>query len=332
MGPEALAQVLRPLAGMFAQEDYPDLLRGLESPDDAAVWRLDDMRALVLTSDFFPPVVDDPYHYGAIAAANALSDVYAMGARPLVAINLVSFPDALDAVILTEILRGGADKVREAGAVIAGGHTTTDKEPKYGLAVVGEVHPDRILGKGGAAAGDELFLTKPIGTGIVTTAHKRNEVDETHLREATESMARIHRGAADLLDSFRGAVHAATDITGFGLAGHAHEVAHQSGLTVQFVWDELPKLSGVEGYARQGHLTGGAGRNRDYYGEWTRKKRELAEWEEELLFDPQTSGGLLISVAPGRSAALIEAFRLAGEPIWRVGAAAEGDAGVVELV
>ncbi len=170
MGPEALAQVLRPLQGMFAPADYPDLLQGLAEPDDAAVWRLDGNRALVMTSDFFPPVVDDPYSFGAIAASNALSDLYAMGAKPLLAINLVGFPNNLDPSILSEILRGGAEKVREAGAVIAGGHTTVDTEPKYGLAVIGMVHPEKVLTKGGARPGDLIYLTKPLGTGVVTTA------------------------------------------------------------------------------------------------------------------------------------------------------------------
>src|SRR5215831_15483248 len=173
MGPEALAQVLRPIAGMFPPEAHPELLVGLGSPDDALVWKLDDARALVHTADFFPPVVDDPYWFGAIAAANALSDVYAMGGSPLFAINLVGFPEDMDRSILSEILRGGGEKVKEAGAVVAGGHTTFDKEPKYGLAVTGIVRPDRILSKGGARAGDALLLTKPIGAGILTTAGKR---------------------------------------------------------------------------------------------------------------------------------------------------------------
>ena len=174
MGPDALAQVLRPLAGMFHADAWPNLLRGLAEPDDAAVWKLDDERALVLTADFFPPVVDDPYAYGAIAAANALSDLYAMGATPLFALNLASFPADLDPLVIAEIVRGGGEKVREAGAVVAGGHTTTDREPKFGLAAAGLVHPDQVLAKGGARPGDVLLLTKPIGTGLVTTAAMRD--------------------------------------------------------------------------------------------------------------------------------------------------------------
>ena len=198
MGPEALAQVLRPLRDMFPQANHPEIIRGLENPDDAAVCRLNDRMAVVLTADFFPPVVDDPYWFGAIAAANALSDLYAMGATPLFGINLVGFPDDMDRAILTEILRGGGEKVREAGAAIAGGHTTTDKEPKYGLAVAGLIEPQRVLSKGGARSGDRLLLTKPLGTGLLTTAHKRQEVQESDLFAAVQSMARLNGGAARL--------------------------------------------------------------------------------------------------------------------------------------
>src|SRR5580765_4598785 len=207
MGPEALAQVLRPLAAMFDPARYPNLLRGLETPDDALVWKLDAERALVHTADFFPPVVDDPYAFGAIAAANALSDVYAMGGTPLFAINLVGFPDDMDPGILSEILRGGAEKVKEAGAVVAGGHSTSDKEPKYGLAVTGLVHPDRILSKGGATPGDILVLTKPLGTGVITTAAKKEKVDVVHLDAAIASMTRLSARASRVLAEAHPNVH-----------------------------------------------------------------------------------------------------------------------------
>jgi selenide,water dikinase len=327
MGPEALAQVLRPLAGMFDAARYPDLLRGLEEPDDAVVWRLDGERAIVQTADFFPPVVDDPYHFGAIAAANALSDLYAMGAEPLFALNLVGFPDDLDTGILAEILRGGAEKVREAGAVVAGGHTTVDKEPKYGLAVTGLVHPDRVLAKGGARPGDVLLLTKPVGTGVVTTAHKRQQVDEADLEAAIESMERLSRAAARLLLEAGAAVHALTDVTGFALAGHAHELAEASGVTLRISWSAVPLLPGAERYARAGMVPGGSKRNEAYYAAWTTHGRPLEEWERRLLFDPQTSGGLLAAVDGGGAAELIESFRAAGEPVWRIGEAIEGRAG-----
>jgi selenide,water dikinase len=253
MGPEALAQVLRPLAGMFHADAWPDLLRGLGEPDDAAVWKLDAERALVLTADFFPPVVDDPYAYGAIAAANALSDLYAMGAVPLFALNLASFPADLDPAVIAEIVRGGADKVREAGAVIAGGHTTTDPEPKFGLAAAGLVHPDRVLTKGGARPGDVFLLTKPLGTGLITTAAMRDLASPAELATAIASMSRLNQDAARLLRTLPpGAVHALTDVTGFGLGGHAHEMAMQSGLAVRFDWEAVPLLSGADRYAREG--------------------------------------------------------------------------------
>ncbi len=332
MGPEALAQVLRPLAGMFDPAQYPDLLRGLARPDDAAVWRLDDERALVLTSDFFPPLVDDPYHFGAIAAANALSDLFAMGAEPLICINLVGFPDDLDRSILAEILRGGGDKVREAGGVVAGGHTTTDKEPKYGLAVTGLVHPERMLTKGGARPGDALFLTKPIGTGVITTAHKQDRVEADDLEAAIESMERLSRSAVAVLRSTDAPIHALTDVTGFSLAGHAHEMAEQSELTLRLEWEAVPTLSGAEGYARSGHVPGGSRRNRAYYETRVDAKRDLAEWEQHLLYDPQTSGGLLFAVPAAQADAVQAVFSDAGEPVWRIGEARDGESGRIEIV
>ena len=331
MGPEALAQVLRPLVGIFDSGKYPDLLQGLATPDDAAVWRLDDERALVLTADFFPPVVDDPYDFGAIAAANSLSDLYAMGAEPLMGINIVGFPDDLDNSILAEILRGGAEKLREAGAVIAGGHTTSDKEPKYGVAVTGLVHPDRILTKGGARAGDVLFLTKPIGTGIATTAHKRGQVDDGDLKVAVASMARLSGGAARILRRFEDAVHAATDVTGFALAGHAHEMAHQSGVTLRFDWDDVPRLQGAETYARTGSVPGGGKRNRLYYEAWVSARRALDDWEQILLYDPQTSGGLLFAADAGKADEIEEDFRGSDEPVWRVGQTIDARPGGIEI-
>jgi len=332
MGPEALAQVLRPLAEMFDPRAYPDLVLGLESPDDAAVWKIDAERAIVLTADFFPPVVDDPYRFGAIAAANSLSDVFAMGATPLVGINLVGFPDDLDPKILTEILSGGGEKVREAGAAVAGGHTTSDAEPKYGLAVVGLVHPDRMWTKGGARREDVLFLTKPIGTGAITTAIKNDEADPAHVDAAIASMARLHRGAAAVLRGFSGALHAATDITGFGLSGHGHEMAEASSLAFALRWDAVPLLPGAEGYARAGSIPGGGRRNRAYYGTWMRTERSLDEAQLALLHDPQTSGGLLVAIAADRANDVEAAFRAAGEPVWRIGEAVDGERGTLRIV
>src|SRR5579863_6376949 len=225
MGPEALAQVLRPLTLHTAFPVPPALLVGLSAADDAAVYKVNAQQAVISTADFFPPVVDDPYDFGAIAAANALSDVYAMGGSVLMAINLVAWPDNLDYAILSEIMRGGSDIVAQAGGVIAGGHTVTDKEPKYGLAVTGMVHPEHIFTKGGAQPGDILILGKPLGTGLITTAHKREQVAEDDLQAAIQSMMQLNRAASEALQ--RDGVHAVTDITGFGLLGHAWEMASQ---------------------------------------------------------------------------------------------------------
>lgn len=332
MGPQALAQVLRPLAGLFDAAAFPDLLRGIDPPDDAVVWKIDDEHAIVQTADFFPPVVDDPYSFGAIAAANALSDIYAMGATPLFAINIVAFPDDLPGEVLSEILRGGGEKVREAGAVVAGGHTVIDREPKYGLAVTGLVHPKDVRTKGGALPGDELLLTKPIGTGVLTTAHKRGEVEDAHLASAVASMTRLSAGASAILRKHGSAVHALTDVTGFSLAGHGHEVAHLSGLALEIGWESVPRLPGAEGYARKGLVPGGTGRNEAYYERFVTFRREVADWERKLLFDPQTSGGLLASVAPGSLRAILADFEAAGEPVFRIGRSVAGEPGAILVV
>ena len=332
MGPEALAQVLRPLAAMFDPARYPNLLRGLDDPDDALVWKLDAERALVHTADFFPPVVDDPYAFGAIAAANALSDVYAMGGTPLFAINLVGFPDDMDPSVISEILRGGADKVKEAGAVVAGGHTTSDKEPKYGLAVTGMVHPDRILSKGGARAGDVLLLTKPLGAGILTTAGKQQSASTADMDVVIASMARLSASASRLLREAHPHVHALTDITGYSLIGHAHEMAHLSNVALRFRMSDLPLLPGVAGYAKAGIVTGGARRNASHYGGFVATSRPLEPWQLDVLYDPQTSGPLLAAVEPTHAGTLVAAFRAAGEPVWIVGEAVAGTEGGIEIV
>ena len=293
MGPEAVAQVLRQLT----KHDAPaELLVGLHTADDAAVYRVNDQQAIISTADFFPPVVDDPYVFGAVAAANALSDVYAIGGQVLMAINLVAWPDNLDIAILSEILRGGADIAAEAGAVIAGGHTVTDREPKYGLAVTGMVHPERILTKGGAQPGDMLILGKPLGTGLITTAHKREQIDESDLAAAVASMMQLNRKASEALQ--RPGVHAVTDITGFGLLGHAWEMASQSLCGMRIEYNALPLLPNVRRYAETGHVTGGAGRNASYLMPHVRIDERLNEVDREILWDPQTSGGLFASIEP----------------------------------
>jgi selenide,water dikinase len=288
-----LAQVLQPFANFYQQVDYPDLITGLEQPDDAAVWRLDDDRALVVTTDFFTPVVDNPYDYGSIAAANSLSDVYAMGAKPFLALNIAAFPIDLPKEMISEILRGGMEKAREAGVVIAGGHTIQDKEPKYGIIALGFAHTDKLLVKGGLQVGDVLLLSKPLGTGVITTALKQGFAQEQHLQAAVASMKKLNAEAGEL--SMKMNAHAATDITGFGLLGHAWEMAKASGCGIEFKMDRIPFLPGAEKYAKKGAFAGGAFDNQTFYGPQINFDH-IPEFLQMLLFDPQTSGGLLVSV------------------------------------
>ncbi len=317
MGPADLAQVLQPLKMLALAQPNPNLLVGLNTADDAAVYRLSDEQALIATTDFFPPIVDDPYQFGAIAAANAMSDVYAMGGEVLLAVNLAAFPEDLDTSILQEILRGGAEKVMEAGAVIAGGHTVTDHEPKYGLAVIGLVHPDRILTKGGAQAGDVLILTKPLGTGVVTTALKREQADPADLEAAVASMMRLNRVAAQVAQAV--GVHSATDVTGFGLLGHALECADQSQVRFRLRLEAIPLLPGARRYSALRMYAGGLGRNRDYFGPRVTFAPEIEPADRALLFDPQTSGGLLLALAPDRAEALQTACAARGQETWIIG-------------
>lgn len=329
MGLGTLAQVLRPLRDRFPPQDHPDLLVGLARSDDAAVYRVSDELALIQTLDFFPPVVDDPYDYGQIAAANAMSDVYAMGGEVRLALNIAAFPEDLDPAILGEIFRGGADKVAEAGGVIAGGHTVIDAEPKYGLSVTGMVHPAAILTKGGARAGDRLLLTKPIGTGVVLTAAKQQRDGyEVPLAAAVESMRRLNRHASHLA---RGAgVHALTDVTGFAIVGHAAEMAEQSAATLVLEADAIPLLPGAQDFAAAGATTGGGGRNRAHLGERIMLPAGLDPVLADLLYDPQTSGGLLMAVPPEAADGLREELAASEGGCWEVGFVAEGPA-VVEV-
>ena len=334
MGADALAHVLRPLAATFGADAASDLLVGLGHADDAAVYRLNDEQAIIATTDFFPPVVDDPYAFGAIAAANALSDIYAMGGEPLFCLNLVGFPDDLDPDILTEILHGGAEKVREAGAVIAGGHSVTDHEPKYGLAAIGLAHPDRIFTKGGARAGDQLLLTKPIGTGVITTAAKAERADEADLAAAIASMTRLNGHAMRALRVLHAAsaLRACTDITGYGLLGHAWEMAEQSGVTLHFNAGAVPLLPGARDYAAAGFIPGGTGRNRTAIEPHTRWGDGVDEVTRALLCDPQTSGGLLAAVAPENAKLALEALADMGVTAVLVGRAAATKTGAALVV
>jgi selenide,water dikinase len=320
MGPAALAQVLRSLI----LPGSPNLLVGLDVKDDAAVYRLAEDLALVQTVDFFPPIVDDPYTFGAIAAANALSDIYAMGGRPILALAIAGFPEDLAPQVISAILQGGADKVAEAGAVVAGGHTVLDAEPKYGLCVTGLVHPDRVTAKAHARPGDLLLLTKPIGTGVITTAHKRGLVRAEDLASAIASMTRLNRRAAELAATAD--LHSATDITGYGLLGHAEELASNSGVGLQIALADVPLLPGALDYARQGIFPGGLGRNRDHLlsKRAVRLANAIDQAHAQLLFDPQTSGGLLFALPADAAQSLSDRFSAEGEQIWRIGSVVEG--------
>lgn len=318
-----MAQVLQPLEGMFIKDDYPDLLVGLGEPDDAAVWRLDKDRVLMVTTDFFTPIVDDPYDYGAIAAANSLSDIYAMGGSPFLALNIAAFPPKLPPEILGEILRGGAEKAKEAGVVLAGGHTIQDEEPKYGLIALGFAHPDLIMTKTAAIPGDALVLTKPLGFGVTTTAIKNQKAKPEHIQEVVIWMKRLNRNAAELAQSF--GVKGATDISGFSLLGHSWEMASSSKVGFNIHWEMIPFISAAKEYANVYGFPGGAFDNKAYFGKHVIFPKSLTEEEKLLLFDPQTSGGLLFSVGTDQLDNLMSLADKNDQPVWVIGEVVEGE-------
>ncbi|MCA9704748.1 MAG: selenide, water dikinase SelD [Myxococcales bacterium] len=306
---------LLPLLQRLPPITDPMVMVGSATADDAAVYRLDDERALVLTTDFFTPIVDDPFDFGAVAAANALSDVYAMGGRPLTALNLVGFPAELEVEILGEILRGGAHKAREAGIDLVGGHTIKSEEPIYGLAVTGVVHPDRVVSNAGGRPGDRLVLTKPLGTGIVTTAAKNDEDTRGAISEAIAVMATLNRAAAEAMTAVgvgEGGVHAATDVTGFGLLGHLRNVVAASGCGAVVERSRVPALEAAVAYVAQGIAPGGTHANRRFLEAIVDWGEGIGEPDQLLLCDAQTSGGLLVAVAPERTEALLDALRERG--------------------
>ena len=292
---------------------------GLAKADDAAVYQLNDQQAIITTTDFFPPVVDDPYDFGAIAAANAMSDIYAMGGQVLFAVNLVAFPDSLGMEILSEILRGGAEKVAEAGAVIAGGHSVNDKEPKYGLAVTGLIDPDKVKTKGGAQPGDVLLLTKRLGVGVVTTALKNGITDEADVATAVTSMKTLNKAAAEAAQLAQ--AHSLTDITGFGLLGHAHEMAHLGLVDFHIQLDKLPWLPGALRYGEAGAFPGGMGRNLEYFGPWTKFGPGVSQLMQDMLMTPETSGGLLVALPADQ----VETFTAHCETAVPIGYVTEGE-------
>jgi selenide,water dikinase len=312
------------LAG-FVPVEAENLLVGLSPADDAAVYKLDEERALVFTLDFFPPLVDDPSLFGRIAATNALNDVFAMGGSPLLALSIAAFPEELPTEVLADVFAAADEQVRAAGALLAGGHTIRDREPKYGLAVVGTVHPDGIWPKSGARPGDALFLTKPLGTGLVLAGHKDGMIGDAELADAVRWMTTLNAAAADALRPFE--PHAVTDVTGFGLFGHAHETAERSGVRIRIDAAAMPALEGALEVARRGVRTGGDPRNRDFAAAHVAS----AGLSDELLalgYDAQTAGGLLVSLPAEKALSLVGEFRARNLFLQRIGFVEDG-AGVV---
>jgi len=289
----------------------PDLLVGTETADDAGVYRLRPDLAIVNTVDFFTPIVDDPYVFGQISATNSLSDVYAMGGEPKTCMNIVCFPKGkMDIEILGEILKGGADKVKEAGAVVVGGHSIIDEEIKFGMAVTGVIHPDKILRNVGVQEGDALILTKPLGTGIITTALKKGKASEESVNEAVQSMTTLNAMAAQVARTHP--VHACSDVTGFGILGHALEMASGSDVTLVIESAKMPLLRGTPRLAEKGYITGGCKRNKDYLNDKMLIDKNIREGLVEAALDPQTSGGLLFAIARRHAAKLLEDLHAAG--------------------
>jgi len=314
VGPGALESILNQLPRF----DHPEVLVGLGTPDDAGVYQLNPELALIQTVDFFTPVVDDPYIFGQIAATNSLSDIYAMGGKPLTALNIVCFPvSCLDIQVLADILKGGAEVVRRAGAVLLGGHTVEDSEPKYGLAVTGIVHPERVITNRGARIGDVLVLTKPLGTGVIVTALKGGVIKDSEAQPAIDSMVRLNRVAAECMQEL--GVRAATDITGFGFLGHAYEMALGSEVAFEFGIEGIPWLPVARDMARMGLIPAGAYTNQQYLADKVAFTGRVGEDERDLLFDPQTSGGLLIAVSENRVEELLHRLQAQGEFAWVVG-------------
>ncbi len=311
---------------------------GAETCDDAGVYRLNDETALIQTLDFFTPIVDDPFSFGQIAAANALSDVYAMGGRPLLAMNILACPvKTMDISVFREVIRGGLDKVQEAGALLVGGHSIEDTELKYGLSVTGVVHPDQVLLNAGSRPGDRLLLTKPLGVGILATAIKGNLAGPEVEARIVEVMVTLNRLASEIMQGVRtrgGEVHACTDITGFGLLGHLSEMLLASGVAARIVGGQVPVLDGVRAFVDMGIIPEGAHVNRKHYGQALTERRPERDALELILADPQTSGGLLIAAAPRAAAAILEEMRAQGYPLAcaDIGEIISGAAGQIELV
>jgi selenide,water dikinase len=321
--------VLDAVLGRLTRQPNPNLLVGFDKADDAAVYRLDENTALVQTVDFFTPIVDDPHTFGQIAAANSLSDVYAMGARPITALAIVGFPEDEAPEILEAILEGGLAKMSEAGCTVAGGHSVRDEEMKFGYAVTGLVHPRKFHANSGARPGDALVLTKALGTGIVTTAAKNNRASQEEIEAASLSMVQLNRAAAEILHRFE--VHAVTDITGFGLLGHAREVARASGVGLRFVAGALPLLPGALRHALTSQSKG-LHSNREFAECDCNFAGDVDERLQVLMFDPQTSGGLLISIRADQAEEFVERLHAAGVAAAVIGSAGELAQPVINIV
>jgi selenide,water dikinase len=312
---------LEELLGGFVPVEEENLLVGLDTPDDAAVYKLDDERAIIFTLDFFPPIVDEPGDYGAIAATNALNDVFAMGGAPLLALSIAAFPEELPMEMLGDIFAAADETVRKAGALLAGGHTIRDAEPKYGLAVVGTVHPDGIWTKSNARPGDALYVTKPLGTGLIMSGHKKGAIGTQQLERAVGWMKTLNKDAADVLRGH--SVNAVTDVTGFGLFGHTHEMADRSGVRIRLESERFPAIDGALDLARKGIRTSGDPRNRDFAGRHL-TLQGVPETLVALGYDPQTAGGLLVALPAERGAVLEAEFASRHLFLRRVGAVEAG--------
>lgn len=319
---EVLTDVINPFGNLFSADRFPELMVGLEKADDAAVYRLSDELALVFTTDFFPPIVDDGYDYGAIAATNSLSDVYAMGGTPLMALNITAMPTDLPPEVIAEIFRGGAEKALEAGCPIVGGHTVRDREPKYGLAVVGTVHPDKILYKGKLKVGDCMVLTKPLGFGLMSTANKAGKADPADFARVTAWMKTLNRDASRLAVAHGGV--SGTDVTGFSLLGHSWEMVRDGLVAIEYDWEAIPFVENYRIYMEQELFPGGAYENRTYYEKNVTFERDLSELEKMMLFDPQTSGGLLLGIAGDRLDGFLTEAEKTGQFARVIGKVVEG--------
>jgi selenide,water dikinase len=320
LGPALLDKALCGLS----QPDFPELIVDYSTSDDAGVYKITDDIALVQTVDFFPPIVDDSFTFGQIAAANALSDVYAMGGRPITALSIVGFPSTkLSTDVLSRIMEGALDRLKEAGAALVGGHSIQDKEVKFGLAVTGLVHPERILKNNNPSPGDVLILTKALGTGIINTALKAGKASKDSIAAAEKSMIRLNKDAAQISAEF--SPSACTDVTGFGLIGHLCEMLNGSGCSASLDFSQIPLLAGTEEYARKGFIPGGTARNMEYRSAFVNDFVKISKLQRQILFDPQTSGGLLISVQEGSAETLLSKLIDAGLEAGIIGSISSGD-------